>query len=198
VAGIGRNRNPEPIERDWSTPRFLFVGKDWGRKNGAAVVRSFARLRERFQEARLDVVGNHPPLDDRGVTGHGMLRDAVPAENRRLEELYQRATCFVMPSHHEPAGIVYVEAAATGIASIGTTSGGARDLIGDAGILVDPSSDDALFQAMSTMADPETASRLGGKALVRSRLFTWEQVSERLLRAFQLPQVDSSELAEFL
>jgi glycosyltransferase involved in cell wall biosynthesis len=43
--------------RDWSTPRFLFVGNDFERKNGVAVVSAFKRLRDQVSEARLDVVG---------------------------------------------------------------------------------------------------------------------------------------------
>ena len=39
-------------ERDWSRPRFLFVGMDWARKNGAGVLRAFARLRERGARPR--------------------------------------------------------------------------------------------------------------------------------------------------
>ena len=37
----------------------------------------------------------------------------------------ESATCFVMPSHFEPFGIVYVEAAAAGVPSIGTVELGA-------------------------------------------------------------------------
>ena len=38
VVGFGRNCEPRPVPRDWREPRFLFVGVDWQRKNGEAVV----------------------------------------------------------------------------------------------------------------------------------------------------------------
>ena len=50
VVGVGRNHSPRPAARDWGAPRFLFVGGDWERKNGDAVVRSFARVRESIPE----------------------------------------------------------------------------------------------------------------------------------------------------
>ena len=194
---MGRNHDPSPVERDWSVPRFLFVGRDWVGKNGAGVMRAFARLRSEIPEARLDVVGD-PPLHAPGVTGHGPLRLNVPAERARAEVLFQRATCFVMPSHFEASAIVYAEAAAAGLPSIGTSVGGSRELIGDGGRLVDPADDDDLLDAMRALAEPGTAERLGALSLERSALFTWRAVAERLLRALALPGASPAGLAPFL
>ena len=199
VVGVGRNHNPPcPSDRDWSTPRALFVGFDWERKNGPAVLRAFSRLREQRADARLDIVGGHPRLDVEGVTTHGQLSLTDPAQRSRLEALFGAATFFVMPSLHEPAGIVYAEAQAAGIASIATTSGGAATIIGDAGILVDPNDDEALRDAMARLAEPECAARLGDLARQRAHLFTWRAVAERLLRALAPPGLDLVALADFL
>lgn len=199
VVGFGINNPTEPPpSRLWTAPRFLFVGYDWTRKNGDRVLRAFTRLRERIPEAELDLVGGHPRVDVPGVTPHGRLpldRD----ENRELlVGLFQAATCFVMPSLHEPGGIVHAEAGAAGIASIGTLCGGSATVIGEAGRLVDPLDDDAILAAMLELSDPELACRLGAIALERSALFTWEKVAERLLRALDLPGPDQRPLADFL
>lgn len=183
VVGVGRHHEPPCPPRDWSVPRLLFVGRDWERKNGPAVIRAFARLREERPDARLDLVGAHPRVDVPGVTGHGVLSLADHADRARAEALFGTATAFVMPSLHEPAGIVYAEAQAAGLASIGTTSGGAATVIGDAGILVDPRDDAALLDAMRHLAEPARAAELGARALERAPLFTWRAVAERLLRA---------------
>ena len=103
-----------------------------------------------------------------------------------------------MPSLHEPAGIVYLEAASAGVPSIGATNGGAATLIGAGGLVVDPLDADQIYAAMLALADPETARRLGGLAQSHSRLFTWRKVAERLVRALAIPGVDTSGLAEFL
>lgn len=185
VVGVGRNHNAPVVERDWSEPRFLFVGIDWPRKNGAGVLRAFASLRGEIPSARLDVVGGHPPLDAPGVTGHGVLRLDVPEQQQRLERLFAEATCFVMPSHYEALGIAYVEAAAAGLPSIGTKSGGSDYLIGDGGLIVDPRDDEALLEAMRSLSDGKTAARLGAAAKRRSELFTWGEVGRRLVRALE-------------
>jgi glycosyltransferase involved in cell wall biosynthesis len=186
VVGVGRNHSAPNVEgRDWTEPRFLFVGMDWARKNGDGVVRAFARLRQELPAARLEVVGGHPTLAASGVTGHGILRLDVPQQHDRLDRLFSEATCFVMPSHAEASAIAYVEAAAAGLPSIGTSEGGSDFLIGDGGLIVDPKDDDALLAAMRRLSDPETAARMGEAAKRRSELFTWNAVGQRLLSALE-------------
>ncbi len=199
VVGNGQNhRAPDVSARDWSRPRYLFIGLDWTRKNGPAVLAAFARVRERHPDAKLDVVGEHPPLDLPGVVGHGALARADADDRAQVAALLGAATVFVMPSLHEPAGIAYVEAAGAGVASIGTTNGGAATMIGPGGLVVDPLDADQIHAAMSQLADPATAQRMGDLALRHSRLFTWRKVAERLLRALAIPDVDTDGLAEFL
>jgi glycosyltransferase involved in cell wall biosynthesis len=183
VVGIGGNHGAAAGERDWSRPRFLFVGMDWTRKNGAGVLRAFERLRGEVPAAHLDVVGRHPALRQAGVTGHGVLHLNVPEQRDRLERLFGTATCFVMPSHSEASAITYVEAVAAGLPSIGTTSGGSGYLIGRGGLVVDPGNDDSLLVAMRQLSDPVTAARVGAAAKRRADVFTWTAVADRLLRA---------------
>lgn len=196
VVGIGRNHSAPPArERDWSVPRLLFVGIDWERKNGAGLLRAFARLRDERPEARLDLVGGHPPVSAPGVTGHGVLRLDVPEQHAALERLFGEATCFVMPSFSEACGIAYVEAAAAGVPSIGTSAGGSEYLIGDGGMVVDPHDDDALLAALRRLAEPELAQSMGAAARARSERFTWEQVARRLLRALDGAPAEHEALA---
>jgi glycosyltransferase involved in cell wall biosynthesis len=198
VVGVGRNHVPPCPDRDWSSPRALFVGMGWERKNGDAVLRAFARLREQRPDARLDVVGDHPRLDMQGVHGHGRLSLADPAQCHRLEELFAAATFFVMPTIEEAAGIAYAEAQAAGIASIATSSGGSATIVGNGGIIVDPHDHDAIADAMCRLAEPEVAARLGALARERAPLFTWRAVAERLLRALAPAGIDVEHLAPFL
>jgi glycosyltransferase involved in cell wall biosynthesis len=198
VVGFGRNFDPRPASKDWSQPRFLFIGLDWERKNGPMVLRTFARLREEVPGAELHLVGAVPSVAAPGVHVHGRLDRRDPAGRERMERLLAAATCFVMPSRFEPFGMVYVEAAAAGVPSIGTAVGGAADAIGEGGVLVDPGDESALLEAMREMAQPERAERAGALALERSPLFTWRMVAERIVRALGLAGVDSDSLARFL
>jgi len=199
IAGLGANHNVTAPDRVWQSPRFLFVGSDWERKGGPLLLRTFARVREVYPDAMLDVVGGHPQLRQPGVHAHGVLSQARPEDRELIAELYARATCFVMPSLVEPFGLVHVEAGSAGIPSIVTTEGGARDTIGaDGGLAVQPGDEEGLLEAMLRLANPETARQMGKAARERSRLYTWTKVSERLLRALGLQAPDGRTLAEFL
>lgn len=195
VVGIGCNHVAPAIEREWGVPRFLFVGLDWERKNGPGLLRAFTRLREELPAAHLDLVGGHPPIDQPGVSGHGVLRLDLAEQHDRLERLYAAATCFVMPSHSEASAIAYVEAATAGLPSIGTSAGGSGYLIGEGGLVVDPADDDALLAAMRRLADPEAAARMGAVAKERSRLFSWDAVAGRLLQVLTGEEVLTAEPA---
>ena len=183
VVGLGRNLDPRPVERSWDSPVFLFVGAAWERKNGDAVVRAFAEVRDRHPGAILHLVGDAPRLAQPGVFCHGRLDQGVEAERRQLVDLFESSTAFVMPSWCEPYGIVYLEAAAAGIGSIGSTLGGASDAIGPGGVIVDPRDDDALTAAMIRMAVPAEARRLGEAARRRSSRYTWDRVAHRVMVA---------------
>ena len=129
-----------------------------------------------------------------GVTGHGPLRLDRPDEAARVSALFASATCFVMPSEVEPFGLAYIEAALAGVPSIATSVGGAGTIVADGtGLLVPPGDEAALLDAMRTLADPAVARRMGEAARERSRLFTWEKVGARLLRALGLPGGEGAE-----
>jgi Glycosyl transferases group 1 len=185
VVGFGSNVEMEPVERDWTSPRFLFVGADWMRKRGAAVLEAFAEVRARHPEATLDLVGRHQPVEAEGVTDHGVLPLGTEAGNRQYVELLEAATCLLMPSVFEPFGIAHLDAAVAGIPSIGSTVGGAEDAIGGCGRVVDPGDRGALVQAMTALADPETARELGLRARSRTDTIRWPAVAERVLQALQ-------------
>ena len=187
VIGIGRNLDPKPVPRDWSSPRFLFIGQDWRRKNGEGLLRAFREVRARRPDATLAIVGSHPDVQpEPGVVLEGGLFLNQPRQRARMEELFEASTCLVLPSLIEPSAIVHLEAAAAGVPSIGTTVGGVADLVGDSGRLVAPGDDDGLVAAMLELADPGTAERLGAVARERGEWFTWPNIAQRVATLMRL------------
>jgi glycosyltransferase involved in cell wall biosynthesis len=196
VVGCGPNRVLAPVEHDWSAPRFLFVGKDFERKNGPLVLQAFAAVRERHPGATLEMVGRHPRIDQEGVIAHGFLSLERPDEAAKVDALFARATCFVMPSQAEPAGYVFAESLAAGIGSIGTRNGGSATIIGDAGVTIDPADLGALTEQMLRFCEPDQAAAFAAAARLRAPLFTWRATAQRVIRALSLPAFDADELAE--
>jgi glycosyltransferase involved in cell wall biosynthesis len=182
VVGIGRNYQP-PVRatRDFSLPRYLFVGRDWGRKNGPGLLAAFARVRERLPEAELALVGPAAAPEPPGVRLYGNLRFGRERDRQLMESLFDRATCFVLPSLCEPSGISYLEAMSAGLPVIVTAEGGSRHVVGDAGIVIDPHDIAGLAEAMLRLADPAIAGPMARAALERAVGLDWTAVTRRML-----------------
>jgi glycosyltransferase involved in cell wall biosynthesis len=176
VVGFGTNILCEPVPKDWSRPRFLWVGVDWERKGGDILLAAFQRAK--IPGATLDLVGRHPAVDVPGVRGHGIVRN-----EERLREFYEAATVFVMPSRFEPAGIVFFEAASAGTPCIGTATAGLPYNLGPSGLIVPPGDVVALADALSKMAQPEYARQFVKPALAHARGHTWTAVAGRIVSA---------------
>ncbi len=186
VVGFGgrHRRMPQDAARSRANaPRFLYAGRDWARKNGDVILGAFELLHSEHPEARLDIVGHHQPIDRPGVNSHGFLALGDPRQQRRLDELFASATCFLMPSEVEPSGLSLVEAGSCGLPSIVTTEGGAAEVVGEGGIAVRPGDAVALAEAMRRMCDLGLASRLGELARRHVLQFTWELTARRILSA---------------
>ncbi|HTW20012.1 MAG TPA: glycosyltransferase family 4 protein [Mycobacteriales bacterium] len=187
AVGQGPNLDPRPMPRDWSRAQFLWAGREWERKGGPAVLGAWPEVRRRHPDAELHLVGAHPAVELAGVVGHGRLALGVAEDRARLVRLFETATCFVMPSAHEPAGTVFVEAARAGVGSIGGAGGGAGFIIGDGGLVVDPSDREAVVDAMVTFGVPEVAEEFGRRARDRSAQLSWDRVAAELLRGLGVP-----------
>jgi glycosyltransferase involved in cell wall biosynthesis len=184
VVGFGRNLEVDPAPRDWGSPRFVWIGREWERKNGLRVLRAFDEVRRMHPRATIDFVGDHPSLGGHaGARGYGVLSLRRQRDQSLMRSLLQQATAFVMPSLYEPFGMVYVEAGAAGVPSIGTTRGGAAEAIGTGGMVIEPTDERALCEAMLELADGPKAQALGERAVQHATGFTWRSVAERMLSA---------------
>ena len=103
-----------------------------------------------------------------------------------LARLYQSATVVVVPSLWEGFGLAALEAMACGAPVIAATRGGLPEVVGDAGLLVDPTNVDALREAMYTLAGNEPLrATLRARGLARARAFSWRHVAEATVAVYR-------------
>jgi glycosyltransferase involved in cell wall biosynthesis len=165
VVGTGANNHrpllPSNGER-YGARRALFVGYEFERKGGETLLAAWEQVRRTLPDAELRIVGPEPRSDAHGVRWLGRIGD-----ERRLEELYDEASVFVMPSLFEPFGTVFVEAMARGLPCIGADCCAMPELIqpGRTGLLVAPGDAGELAEALIVLlSDPERAERYGREA----------------------------------
>ena len=143
-------------------PAFLCVGSLTERKNVVRLADAFARL----GEGTLTFVGDGPlraRLEGRpGV----VLTGPVPHE--RVPDIVAAADVVCQPSLVEPFGQATLEALAAGRSVVATRVGGPPEFVpDDAGVLVDPTDEDALVEALraaSALPVPNPAARAAAEA----------------------------------
>jgi glycosyltransferase involved in cell wall biosynthesis len=119
--------------------KLLFIGKEWNRKGGPTAVEATAALIGLGIPAELHVVGPAElktetksafPLPE-FVHLHGFLRKSVPAEAAAMTRLYMECDFFILPTQAEALGVVFAEAAAHALPSLGTSVGGVPSILHD-------------------------------------------------------------------
>ena len=178
---IGANIEIVPVSTEvnrYSAKHVLFVGVEWERKGGPALVEGFLRAAKNYPEARLTIVGCSPAVSDPRITVVGMIpREEVPP-------YYKAASVFCMPSLVEPLGIAAVEASLFCLPVVATRLGGFYETVTDneTGVLVPPNDPAAIAKALERFFEaPDLARRMGLAGFERNRTrFSWNEVGKHL------------------
>jgi len=168
----------------------LFVGAIQRRKNIGRLVTAFERLPTGWRLAlagsadgfgaaeELAAVESSPRRGDIDVLGY--------VSAAQLEALYQRASIFAFPSLDEGFGMPALDAMAHGVPVIVSNRSALPEVVGDAGLLVDPLDTGALSHALVRLAsDPVLRADLAGRCLRRAASFTWDAAVERTWKVYQ-------------
>jgi glycosyltransferase involved in cell wall biosynthesis len=107
------------------------------------------------------------------------------SDDERLR-LYREASMLVIASSDEGFGIPALEAMTIGLPVVAASRGALPEVLGDAGIFVDPDDRAALAGAMERLlADPALRREQAARGVARSGRFNWDDSAARLFDAFR-------------
>ncbi len=107
-------------------------------------------------------------------------------EDGDLSALYCGATAFVFPSLKEGFGLPALEAMACGCPVISSNLSAMPEVVGEAGILIDPNDEKALEESMARLSsDEKLRERLKAKGLKRTSSFSWERCAQETLKVYK-------------
>ena len=184
--GINLTRIPDADEvKDYSIPRLLFIGSEFGRKGGPILLEAFAAIREAIPEAELHIAGPRQMAEiPAGVFFHGHLVKSKPEEAERLDRLFRSATLFVLPSLYEPFGIAPLEAMLHRVPCVVTGEWALAETVRDGvnGALIRKGSASELAATViRLLRDPQGLAAMGARARERALSeYTWPVVVERM------------------
>ena len=168
----------------------LSVGTIEPRKNFAALIRAFNNIKKtRIGSGyKLVIVGrtgwkseatyqgreNSPYSDDILFTGRITDQDLV--------QLYNWAELFVYPSLFEGFGLPPLEAMSCGLPVIAYDTSSLKEIIGDAGKLVETGDETELENQLLYVLENEKIKReLSSKSLTQAKKFKWEETAKKTL-----------------
>jgi phosphatidylinositol alpha-mannosyltransferase len=175
-------------------PTILFVGRVEKRKGLAYLIRAYGEIRQWYPNVRVLVVGRQGRagrgyvryVKEHGLTGIEFVGEVSSAD---LPRYYRSCDIFCAPSvSGESFGMVLLEAMAMGKPVVATTIGGYRQVVQDGvqGTLVEPRDSSALAAALLKQLDsPALRARLGKQGQLASARYSWQRISERLLRYYE-------------
>ena len=183
---------PEPGE----PPCLLCVGSVIPRKGQKLLVSALARLRPlRWSCLCAGSLARSPSyvkqvlalVEEEGLVGRVEFLGECRGED--LDELYHRASLFVLPSHYEGYGMALAEALVRGLPVVSTTGGAIPETVPEAaGVLVPPGDDVALAGALQgLLSEPGGAARRAELSRAARRhgleLPGWDQAARACARA---------------
>jgi glycosyltransferase involved in cell wall biosynthesis len=171
----------------------IYVGILEPKKNILRLVEAFASLkREGKIVHKLVIAGKRAWGDEtvfqavrrNGLEGEVIFTGYVPQEELPL--LMSGADVFVFPSLHEGFGIPPLEAMACGAPVITSNASSLPEVVGDAGILVDPYNVDEIAEAIyKVVSDVKLREQMRRKGLERAKLFSWKKAAQQTLQILE-------------
>ena len=194
-AGAGRAGLQAELGLDPARPVVLFASKLQPRKHCDHLIEAYARLPHEAgadPHAYLVIVGDgaeRAALERQAAaTGFGSIRFCGFRNQSELPRFFDLATVFVLPSRHEPWGLIVNEVMnAARPAIVSDDVGCAPDLIDDGvnGCIVPVGDVDALARALRRVLEPGVAEAMGQRAYERIQGWSFEEDVRGLRHALE-------------
>lgn len=171
----------------------LFVGTLEPRKNIGGLLDAYTALLQRVSDPPLLLLAgraapgaqrwlerlNHAPL-------YGRVRHLGYVSDEERRRLYEEARLLVLPSFNEGFGLPVIEAMSIGVPVVASDRGALPEVLGDAGLLVNPDDANDIASAMTRyLEDPTFAALAAARGLRRSLGFSWKAAAEALHAAYR-------------
>lgn len=191
---VQHTKKIEEVKKKYNiNKRFILTtGNYTPRKNLGRLLSGFERIR-RKNTCQLVIFGNikqqsewfevfeRLPANikkDVIFTGYVFLDD--------LPYLYSGAEFFIYPSLYEGFGLPPLEAMSCGCPVITSNTSSLPEVVGDAGILIDPYNVDEIAENMERLLlDEKLREELKIKGLERAKQFTWEKTARETLKVYE-------------
>ncbi len=169
----------------------LSVGTIEPRKNLTSLLEAYVAIRNQDSQLKLVIVGKRGwlyegffrRLHELGLENEVIFPGFVPDED--LPALYSATDLFVFPSLYEGFGLPVLEALACGAPVVTSNTSSLPEVAGEAALLVDPNSVEALARGMRDVLDSRTLrDDLRARGPKQAAKFSWEKAARETLTIY--------------
>ena len=184
------------VQKKYNLPYnfILFLGTNEPRKNIDSVIEAYENLMLETKETELEkyclvIAGqtgwlnkNIDQLIENSEYKHKIFRlNYIDEEDKPY--FINLASLFVYTSHFEGFGLPPLEAMACGVPVIVSNNSSLPEVIGDAGILINPDKPNEIYQAMlQILSSKQLIIKLRQKGLKRAKNFNWQTTAGNFLK----------------
>ncbi|NER36168.1 MAG: glycosyltransferase [Oscillatoria sp. SIO1A7] len=165
------------------------------RKNIDLAIRCFAQLviQQGIEDLNLVLVGTKGWKENKifaEIERNAFLKNRIIVTGYVADEdlaaLYSGALAFVYPSFYEGFGLPPLEAMQCGVPVITSNTSSLPEVVGDAGIMLDPRDADGLCQSMlGIYQNPSLREEMSRKSLAQAKKFTWEKCLQETIALYK-------------
>jgi glycosyltransferase involved in cell wall biosynthesis len=176
-------------ERYRGARQFVFASTDFEAKGGAFVLAAFRRVRERFPDASLVIIGAAPPSETVGqnIVYVGYLKKEDAIQRQQFREILATSRALVHPTRSDIAPLIIIEAGYFGCPTISVRRFAIPEQIEHqvTGMLIDdPSDASVLADAMTWMIENEAAyDRMRKRARIKASVDSSKEVFKQRMCA---------------
>lgn len=180
-----RVRHEIGVERE--TRFILFVGTLQPRKNLVRLVEAFEKLADGDSGITLVLAGYRgwmmEDIDQAIASSRHRNRVILPGRipDADLPALYSAAATVALPSLYEGFGLPALEAMACGSPVLVSNRGALPEVVGNAALIVDPLSSDAIAAGLTKLTDSALRAQLSKGGRERAKQFRWENAGRETL-----------------
>jgi len=185
----------DKVKKKYNLPHkfILFLGNLDLRKNILGLIEAYKELRKSL-DVKLVLAGQpswgYKEKSLKLKVQNSKLKDDIKflgyVDERDKPALYNLASIFCFPSFYEGFGLPPLEAMACGTPVITSNNSSLPEIVGDAGLMINPYDTDELGQTMETLIrDESLRNKLKEKCLSQADKFRWDEVAEKTLEVFE-------------
>jgi glycosyltransferase involved in cell wall biosynthesis len=190
----GNRDTLEAVRHKYNLPEqfILHVGTIEPRKNLSRLLDAYKAVLPDYPDLGLVLLGKKGWLYDtffEKLESLGLAEKVIfpgYVDEAELPAIYQLAEVFVYPSLYEGFGLPPLEAMACGVPVVSSNAASLPEVVGNAGLLVNPVDIGEISQALrAVLDDRELRQRLGQQGLARAATFSWQKAATDLVSVYK-------------